>query len=310
MGDKPSSQDSVLLARLNALKQSSVAFDHRSNTQSTAAAHSEFKDTPEGLIARFQRLHEREVPEEEDDNPAEADATDNDSDVPPSPTIEELLAELGPEDRYTISDTDLQEANQLLDEAKSVLPEDLQRKEPELKSSENGGVEGSSSSTSPATLPLQEEAEAEASLRRILDEVELEKCQEQEREQDRGVKTASPPRNATPTSLPSAPTDSFASLVFPSTPDTQVSSSLNLPSAPTTVPSSRKPKPKPEDFSNEEIDSWCIICCANAAVKCFGCGGDLYCWGCWREGHVGEDVGMDEKTHVWERTVKGKKGKG
>ncbi len=294
MDGEPSDQDNVLLDRLNALKQSNVDFDSPTNASITAAP-SETNGTAEDLIARFQSLYGRSAAETQD-NAFRGAAIDHD-DGPPSPTIEELLAELGPEDQYTIDDTDLKEANELLAEARLVLPADLEWNKSESNMPAKEEVKGLNRSSTFPQGESDEEAEAQVSLQHILDEAELEK------EQEPAAVAPSPPLNGTSHLLSPAPMDSFASLVFPSTANIPMPPSLNLPSTPTTAPSTQKPKPKPNDFSSEEIDSWCIICCAVAAVKCYGCDGDLYCWGCWREGHIGEDVGLEEKNHVWERVI-------
>ena len=295
MDDEPSNSDDALLTRLNKLKRSSVSFDSFHCLTPLAGAD-EPDDTPESLIARFERLHGRKSADHTQIT-LTSPANDDDS-RPPSPTIEELLAQLSAEDEHKISSTDLEEGKELIAEAKRTLSDG---------ESSTQEVKRTSSATSLCRNPREsvrtiepdqdEDAEAKASLQRILDEVELERQQEP-------VSSVSPSQldGVTAPQSPSLP-ESFASLVFPSIPDLPLPS-LALPAAPTAVPSTRKPTRQSTGFSDTEIDSWCIICCANATVKCFGCDGDLYCWGCWREGHVGEDVGWEEKSHVWERVVK------
>jgi hypothetical protein len=296
MDEDLSKLDSSLLARLNALKQSNVAFNHPINPSSITAASSRTNGSPEDLIARFQKLYGREAAEIQVDVCTES-AIDPD-DRRASPTVEELLAELGPEEQYTIHDKDLVEANQLLAEARDALPKDVQWKEPELENAAKEEVKSLGRCETSSHGKIDEEAEAEISLQRILDEVELEKQQEP------AAAATIPSHNTFPHSLPSVPKNSLASPAFPSPAAISTPPSFILPSTPTAAPSTRKPKPNPSGFSNEEIDSWCVICCANATVKCFGCDGDLYCLGCWREGHTGEDVGLEEKTHVWERITR------
>ncbi|KAL3422184.1 hypothetical protein PVAG01_06340 [Phlyctema vagabunda] len=85
-------------------------------------------------------------------------------------------------------------------------------------------------------------------------------------------------------------------------------SGLDLPSAPTFQPSQHHAPPPPPTktlFSDDQIDTWCVICQDDATIKCQGCGGDLYCARCWREGHVGPDVGFEERRHAWVRWRKG-----
>ena len=297
MPDEPLNPDDALLTRLNNLKHSSVSFDS-SKSLALPASATELDDTPEDLIARFERLHSRNSTGHKQFSSPES--TVDDISCPPSPTIEELLAHLDPEDQYKITPTDLEEGRELIAEAKRTLsdggpsPQNFIWRSPAASPSKSPGESAQTNE------PEQgDEAEAEASLQQILSEVELERQQE-------AASTVSLTNSDTmPTLQAPAPPDSFASLVFPSIPESPLPS-LTFPSAPTAAPSTRKPIKQSPKFSDEEIDSWCIICCANANVRCLGCDSDLYCWGCWREGHVGEDAGLEEKGHTWERAVKRK----
>jgi hypothetical protein len=71
--------------------------------------------------------------------------------------------------------------------------------------------------------------------------------------------------------------------------------SLSLPSVPKTAPQ-RKASNLPK-HTDEEVESWCIICLDDATLKCLGCEGDLYCVNCWKEGHRGPDAGLEERRH-------------
>ncbi|KAA8574872.1 hypothetical protein EYC84_004114 [Monilinia fructicola] len=85
---------------------------------------------------------------------------------------------------------------------------------------------------------------------------------------------------------------------------------LGLPSAPTTKPVDGELATKGEaktglkKYTDEEMDTWCIICQDDATVACAGCDGDLYCARCWKEGHMGPDAGGEFKRHQWRKWVR------
>ena len=76
-----------------------------------------------------------------------------------------------------------------------------------------------------------------------------------------------------------------------------------LPEVPTFAPSQRRPARTSKNtsstpqYTDEDIESWCVICNEDATVKCLGCDGDLYCAECWDEGHMTRDSGYEERGH-------------
>ncbi|KAF7938909.1 uncharacterized protein EAE98_001246 [Botrytis deweyae] len=82
---------------------------------------------------------------------------------------------------------------------------------------------------------------------------------------------------------------------------------LGLPSAPTTQPVAKVAKESKgkagglKKYTDEEMDTWCIICQDDATIQCVGCEGDLYCARCWKEGHMGVDAGWEFKRHQWRK---------
>ncbi|OCK84675.1 hypothetical protein K432DRAFT_400914 [Lepidopterella palustris CBS 459.81] len=130
--------------------------------------------------------------------------------------------------------------------------------------------------------------------------------------EDSPLDLPAPPSTRPITSLPAEEEDDdFARATAMEDALTARLNALSLPSAPSFSPSKKPIKvTKAESktpFSNEEIDSWCVICNDDATVRCIGCDGDLYCRGCWKEGHVGESAGFEERRHKWLKYEKGKK---
>lgn len=80
---------------------------------------------------------------------------------------------------------------------------------------------------------------------------------------------------------------------------------LSLPSVPTSMKSGKTSAKPNIGYTDEEIDTWCIICSDDATLRCLGCDGDLYCTNCWMEGHRGEDAGLEERRHKAVQFVKG-----
>ncbi|KAL8846333.1 MAG: hypothetical protein Q9221_008573 [Calogaya cf. arnoldii] len=287
----PPNDDKAPLERLNALKPSSISLDSTPHpfpnpqeiTDITTRFHSlkstpthNNKNNPEALIASI-----AETPETEEN-------------APPSPTVEELLADLGPEEQWMVNRDEGAQIRTLMEEARGVLGSTGNEKKTEGKDGEgkdNGGDEGKKGDDED-----EEEEEAARQLQRILDELDVE---------DTDPESYSPPH-----SLPSTPTttkDTTKDTIIPPS-TTEHTTTLTLPSVPTSLLSAAKPVSKPKFKSttspvgatkDDETSTWCTICLADAVVRCRGCGNDLYCWRCWNEGHVGEGAGWEERGHRW-----------
>ncbi|KAL9046239.1 MAG: hypothetical protein Q9214_000875 [Letrouitia sp. 1 TL-2023] len=307
----PSEEDKSLLERLKALGPTSVTFDP---TNSFSALPKPSRDAND-LAIRFQNLNGSRVLS--GDLPplstASQDHDDGDA-LPSSPTVEELLTELGPEEQWDINVDETTQIDQLLKEAEEALATSKTNREKdrsdttlsteaERESEVTSNADQTHRSRShSASSSRNDDAEAEAQLQRILDELSVEDVDQE----NRNVDSASSGGKAL--DLPTAPSNTLLPLSrqgsdridkednsrFPAVP-------LGLPSVPINAPSQkgglqRKVSSK---YTDEEIDSWCIICCSDAQVRCRGCDDDMFCLGCWREGHVGGDVGWEEKGHSW-----------
>ncbi|MCJ1373039.1 hypothetical protein MMC20_004265 [Loxospora ochrophaea] len=329
MANDPSTHDNALLARLNALKQSQVTFDTSKPLAFPSQSDPSLINTspPDDLTARFLKLHGLGPP-----NPTTAPSNPSSS-LPPSQTahntdddddktLEELLSELGPDEQWTLTSDEVNDAQRLIDEARDLLPDisspapaatsstpapgEIPNQDPNPESNSNAvdvsafvpepsSSTGNTAAEAAAAAANEEDAEASASLQRILDEMAL----------DPPSPSSSPPP---PSSFPHSP-----SPTFPSAPSSlpTISPSLSLPSAPTSHPTAKPRTPATHPgtnlprYTDEDIASWCVICNEDATVRCLGCEGDLYCAGCWREGHRGREVGVEERGHKAVEFVRG-----
>lgn len=227
-----------------------------------------------------------------------------------SPTLEELIAELESDDQFSLETSGIKEATSLLEEAKRTLPPEnaderggnLRNEINEDKARPNQKTTGSlEEHLEKGERDEDEDAEAETSLQRILDELDLEESHTPTR-RDTSTPTSSQHASSFFPSPPkSLPTSPIASLPSPSPPPFSFPSPPSAPPSTSSTPARISKSASASPYTDAEISSWCIICCADATVRCRGCAGELYCWECWREGHVGEDVGREERGHRWEK---------
>ena len=196
----------------------------------------------------------------------------------------------------------------MLAEAKRALPSDedvtntIAQKESFAKSAKSKG-EGLNKSESQEDLSdggeADEEAEAAATLQRILDEVGAEEIHPETNDSDNQFPTTDVER------CPHSVNQEAENLgqempFFPKVPTHLSPRSLTataFPVAPTAAPSAPARRRPARGFTDAEIESWCIICLADATIRCLGCAGDLYCNKCWKEGHTGPDAGYEQRHH-------------
>ncbi|KAI4139919.1 MAG: hypothetical protein L6R39_006042, partial [Caloplaca ligustica] len=229
MDSGPSHTDKTLLDRLNALKQSSVSF------KSTHLAEPE--DVSD-LAARFSKLNATRRNDIDSLTTSIAEAPTNSEGAPPSPTVEELLADLPPEEQWQLDRDETTQIKNLLEEAKEALPSDSAEgtiHEPSAAQVGDAPDQGEAAEKASMTSSANDDEEAANQLQRILDELSVD---------------ASPPRpeGSQPSTDPT-PAQDTDTLGLPSVP-------LDLPSAPTTIqltpPSS---KPKSQEYQDADIDS-------------------------------------------------------
>ncbi|MCJ1395283.1 hypothetical protein MMC18_008167 [Xylographa bjoerkii] len=285
MANDPSDNDDALLARLNALKTSNVSFEPRkiSSNELSSEVNPTQSSGQDDLIDRFRGLAGIA-----NISPAAGSGYGQDEDD--GKTVEELLAELGPEDQWTLNPDEPNEMQKLLNEARQVLsqkeeqPLSRHSEEPSRSSANLRPVPQLPSTGAPATTsevdaeapPIQTEDEEAASyLQQILDELQLEEHDETtnepsyDNENENGISGQSPSQNPyteagklPSINMPSVPTS--VPLIPHQPTEDNSAPTLNLPSAPTTAPqrksTSQRVNARPPQYTDKDIETWCVIC--------------------------------------------------
>ncbi|KAK3054436.1 hypothetical protein LTR09_004704 [Extremus antarcticus] len=267
-----SDKDGDLLARLNALKPSSVSLGSGSNAPSIDVEVFKPASIEDRLAARLKGLRSGvtqpgiDLPTKSGDHTETSSASSKSAplkterdpladwqhDSHDDRSVEDLLAELGREDQWKLDPNDPKDINSLLQEAKAALPlRSEQENEDEATSQAQEGTDHSTYPTAPAgsqkTNDTWDEEEADNYVQRILAELEIEKKygkgdhEETEDgddpEQPQGFEMVLP---STPSTLPPP----CSAIEPPTYEDSELEArfsklGLNLPSTPTATPSSK-----------------------------------------------------------------------
>ncbi|KAI9784790.1 MAG: hypothetical protein M1839_001520 [Geoglossum umbratile] len=293
--------DDALLRRLNKLKQSSVQFNPQPRTSED--------DPKEDQASRFIRLKSGSKGDSTSLHPIATAAADCSDETPWNPeddlTIEELLAELGTEDQWTVDGDEETNAGELLGEARKALDTSQERESgPGVLGSPLNNA-GKGKEHKGPSRDEEDEEEAARYVARVIEELDIEKKygkdisggdSDRDSQKDDGDQL----ENAAAFEFPSLPTSDPKQARSAGNDTTTASLQSVPPSAPTFAPPSlKKKKTSLPTYTDAEIETWCIICNDNAVMRCLGCDGDLYCRACWKEGHAGADAGLEERGHRW-----------
>jgi hypothetical protein len=307
MSNSRGTDDDGLLARLNALKGTDIKSDGNRNTSIS-------NNQPErSLESRFRQLSGDQKTRSLAANFSERDDSDQltakygeDED---DETLDELLGELGAGNEWAIPESN--EIQALLKEAKAALPKHENDSREAAKHTQEdveiGNQPESNEKKSRRKSDAEDEAEADEYVQKVLSEVAVEDKMGPGIEIEENVDSAEAEGDqASSIELPTAPSAEPASSTRENANkvDDDLAarlSALSLPGAPTKAPATKSTTHSKQSglpkYADEEIDSWCIICCDDATVRCLGCDGDLYCADCWKEGHTGEEAGLEERKH-------------
>lgn len=310
-----------LQARLDALKNKLAA-----SSQPGRPSIDE-SDTLVDRFLRFRAISPATVPE----NEGTEDINEHDK------TLKELLAEIPSARDWDVDLQDEKNIERLIQEAKRLIPApdgDASIETAGQDLSERHGTTDTEQDQSLAESrdPLEEwdeDKEADEALQRILDELDQDEDKEpinestgQDDKPDETSKATKTTKSHPDTAL--AATDLFTLPPAPSFEPVAQSTGLEddgdghgstlteLPSAPNAKPgvmATSANKSKLPVYTNEDIDSWCVICNEDATIRCLGCEGDLYCSACFQEGHSGPDAGLEERGHRWMKYARSSKGR-
>lgn len=242
-------------------------------------------------------------------------------------TIEDLLAEIGPEDSWNVPKNEADQVDELLRHAhnvlakgredkaqdESVIDKDNPNATSDADASRGHGLRFDDARQEPTVEEIDHDADEY--LAQILDELKH-APQQPPTDDQRNVNGAAAESSASTTvmsmPMPEAPDKDLEPPSYSdATADDELASrfaNLGLPSIPKGAPAATTkapPKAQVKGYTDEEIDSWCVICNENATLVCPGCDGDLYCTNCWLDGHKGPDAGYEERTHRAKHYVRG-----
>ncbi|KXT14308.1 hypothetical protein AC579_8431 [Pseudocercospora musae] len=314
-------KDDDLLARLNALKPSSVKLEQESSTidvQTSTPQTREDSNDQSAVRSAKKACASKSGPdavtaltsETRDDVNSERDPMRHWQQQPEDEqTLEDLLAELGPSEGGKLAWLDPEDPthiDSLLREAKEALPDPTEAQhgsswEAERTIDEPNRQEGDEDdSKSRQSSDQKDEADANEYIKKVLAELDL--------EQRYGADDPGPRQEASSPQLPSTPAQLKEARHSPSPDPPSYEDSelearfsklgmngLGLPSTPMTKPSATKPtvqaslkansKSKLPTFTDGDIESWCCICNEDGEIRCLGCDNDIYCQNCFKDGH-------------------------
>lgn len=351
-----SNKDDGLLARLNALNPSSVSFGNGPDapaldieTNEPATVEDKLADRLKGLRSgshggsrasisgnnTSDKLIRQTKEEVATDSDPIRDWQGHGNDE--GPDLDQLLAELGPDDQWKLDSEDPKNIDSLLKEAKSALPKDeagpsrpsMFEVDAGLDADENARDDGGKNQNQ------RDEADADDYVKQVLAELEFDKAHGINNDSGDGDEQEHSTHStldlpSTPSNLPQPPSHPTSSQNKddqpPSYKDSELSTrfsklGLSLPSTPSAPPSARikasiasklaqsKKKSDLLVYTDEDMDSWCCICNADGSVRCLGCDGDIYCDACWREGH-GNGPGQERGHRAVRYEGKGGEGRG